>query len=106
MAERTIYTPWGSPQDVEELAEGVLRVATAGHGGLVLSRKRWNSLPVEVRASFFNATYAEEDFEEPIALALLGIGTESHRERAIRIAEHDLRYAPALPHLRKGGGGR
>ena len=101
----TTYTPWGHPQDIEELADGVLRVATAGHGGLVLSWERWNSLPAEVRASFFNATYAEEDFEEPIALTLLGIGSEGQRERAIRIAEHDERYAPALPYLRKGKGG-
>ena len=30
----TMHTPWGSPQDIEELAEGVLRVSTASHGGL------------------------------------------------------------------------
>ena len=104
MVERTTYTPWGPPQDIEELAEGVLRVTTAGHGGLVLSWERWKTLPTEVRASFYNSTYAEEDFEEPIALALLGIEGEGHLERAIRIAEHDVRYAPALPYLRKGGG--
>ena len=37
MTGTTMHTPWGPPQDVEELAEGVLRVSTAGHGGLQLS---------------------------------------------------------------------
>lgn len=29
-----IHTPWGWSQDIEELAQGVWRVSTAGHGGL------------------------------------------------------------------------
>ena len=106
MPGRTIYTPWGPPQDVEELAEGVLRVSTFGHGGLILSWERWKSLPAAVRATLFNATYAEEDCEEPIALTLLGIGSERQRERALRVAGTDKRYAPALPYLRKEGRGR
>ena len=40
-----MHTPWGAPQDIEELAEGVWRVSTASHGGLKLSRERWNALP-------------------------------------------------------------
>ena len=45
MTRTTMHTPWGWSQDVEELAEGVLRVSTAGHGGLKLSRERWDSPP-------------------------------------------------------------
>ena len=39
------YTPWGWAHDIEELAEGVWRVWTPSHGGLKLSRERWDSLP-------------------------------------------------------------
>ena len=45
----TMHTPWGPPQDIEELAEGVLRVSTASHGGLKLSRERWAEIPAAVR---------------------------------------------------------
>jgi len=43
------YTPWGWTRDIEELAKGVWRVATPSHGGLKLSRERWESLPAEVQ---------------------------------------------------------
>ncbi len=45
----TMHTTWGTPQDIEELAEGVLRVSTASHGGLKLSRERWAEIPAAVR---------------------------------------------------------
>ena len=47
--QRTMHTPWGWTQDIEELAEGVWRVTTPSHGGLKLSRERWNALPGCVR---------------------------------------------------------
>ena len=86
MTRTTIHTPWGWSQDVEELAEGVLRVSTAGHGGLKLSLGRWASLPRAVRDAMFNATFAEEDCEEPIVRTLLGIGGKRDREMALDIA--------------------
>ena len=69
-----MYTPWGWTQDVEELADGVLRVSTSSHGGLKLSRDRWAELPVEVRKAMLTPTFAEEDCEEPIVRTLLGVG--------------------------------
>ena len=45
----TTYTPWGWTKDVVELAEGVWRVSTPRHGGLKLSRERWDELPAAVR---------------------------------------------------------
>ena len=104
MTRTTIHTPWGWSQDVEELAEGVLRVSTAGHGGLKLSRGRWASLPRAVQDAMFNATFAEEDCEEPIVRTLLGIGGNRDREMALDIAGRFERYAPALPYLRVKGG--
>jgi len=100
MTGTRMHTPWGCPQDITELAEGIWRVSTAGHGGLKLSRARWQELPDVVRDTFLNATFAEEDCEEPIARTLLGIGDDRERELAIRIAGYFDRYAPALPYLR------
>ena len=94
------YTPWGWTKDVEELAEGVVRVTTPSHGGLKLNRERWNQLPLEVRAAMYNATFAEEDYEEPIVRTLLGVGDDRDREMALKVAGYFERYAPALPHLR------
>ncbi|MYC37863.1 MAG: hypothetical protein F4X66_13270 [Chloroflexi bacterium] len=104
MTATTMHTPWGWPQDTLELAEGVWRVSTAGHGGLKLSRERWEELPDVVRDTFLNATFAEEDCEEPIARTLLGLGDERERELALKIAGCFDRYAPALPFLGSEGG--
>ena len=100
MTRTTMHTPWGWSQDVEELAEGVLRVSTAGHGGLKLSLGRWASLPRAVRDAMLNPTFVEEDCEEPIVRTLLGIGSNRDREVALDIAGRFERYAPALPYLR------
>ena len=101
----TMHTPWGPPQDIEELAEGVWRVSTASHGGLKLSRERWYSLPDCVRDAMFNATFAEEDCEESIVRTLLGLGDDRERAAAVRAAEYFERYAPALPYIRGKGVG-
>ena len=76
----TMHTPWGPPQDIEELAEGVLRVSTASHGGLKLSRERWAEIPAAVRDAMFTPTFAEEDCEELIVRTLLGLGDDRERE--------------------------
>ena len=102
----TMHTPWGPPQDIEELAEGVWRVSTASHGGLKLSRERWAEIPAAVRRTLFTPTFAEEDCEEPIVRTLLGLGDDREREMAVRVAEHFECYAPALPYLREKGGAR
>ena len=97
------YTPWGWTRDIEELAEGVWRVATPSHGGLKLSRERWDELPAEVRGAIFTPTFAEEDCEEPIVRTLLGLGDDRDREFALTVAGNFDRYSPALPHLRQQG---
>ena len=103
MTSIRMHTPWGYPQDIEELAEGVWRVETAGHGGLKLSRERWGELPDVVRDAFLNPTFAEEDCEEPIVRTLLGIGDARDLELALKIAGHFDRYSPALPFLLEKG---
>ena len=95
------YTPWGWTQDIEELVEGIWRVTTPSHGGLKLSRERWDELPVEVRDAMVTPTFAEEDCEEPIARTLLGLGDGRDREMALTVAGYFDRYAPALPFIRR-----
>ena len=95
------YTPWGWTQDIEELAEGVWRVSTPSHGGLKLSRERWDELPAAVRVAMFNETFAEEDCEEPIVRTLLGLGDDRDREMALTVAGYYDRYTPALPFIRR-----
>lgn len=104
MTTNVTYTPWGWTRDVEELAEGVWRVSTPSHGGLKLSRERWDSLPVELRDAMFTQTFAEEDCEEPIVRTLLGLGDAHERELALMVAGYFERYSPTLPHLRASPG--
>ena len=95
-------TPWGEPTSIREMAQGVLDVSTPGHGGLIMSPGRWNSLPPEVRECMMEKFFAEEDCEMPIALALMGLegGPEGRtRELARNIAARYPRYAPAMPRL-------
>ena len=99
----TMHTPWGPPQEIEELAEGVWRVSTASHGGLKLSRERWSELPAAVRRTMLTPAFAEEDCEDPIVRTLLGLGGDREREAALRTAAYFDRYAPALPYLRGEG---
>ena len=100
MTTTVTYTPWGWTRDVEELAEGVWRVWTPSHGGLKLSRERWDSLPAAVRDTMYTQTFAEEDCEEPIVRTLLGVDDDGDREMALKVAGYFDRYAPALPYLR------
>ena len=100
MTTNVTYTPWGWTKDIEELTEGVWRVSTPSHGGLKLSRERWDELPAALRDAMFTQTFAEEDCEEPIVRTLLGIGDDRERDMALTVAGYFDRYAPALPFLR------
>ena len=105
MTGTTMHTPWGPPQDVEELAEGVWRVSTASHGGLKLGLDRWAAIPAAVRDAMLNPTFAEEDCEEPIIRTMLGLGGHRNREIALSVTVYFQRYAPALPYLQEKGKG-
>ena len=94
------YTPWGWTKDVVELAEGIWRVWTPSHGGLKLSRERWDELSAAVRETMHTPTFAEEDCEEHIVRLLMGIGDDRIREEALMVAGYFERYAPALPFIR------
>ena len=98
------WTPWGRSQHQEFVAPGVVSHETAGHGGLHLSPERWRELPPEVRENFLNTHWAEEDCEESIVRALLGLAGTPYRlavhvRLARRTAEMFPCYAAALDHL-------
>ena len=56
MKAKLMHTPWGPPQDVEALADVVLRIETASHGGLKLSRERAVGLPSRRRPNLTDDT--------------------------------------------------
>jgi hypothetical protein len=47
--ERITYTPWGAPQHITLLAEGIRSVSTASHGGVKLSPERNAQMPDYMR---------------------------------------------------------
>ena len=101
MTRTLTHTPWGWTREIQELAEGVERVTTRIHGGLKLSRKRWEELPAALQDTMHTPLFAEEDCEEPIVRTLLGVGGGRDRETALRVAGSFERYAPALPYIRE-----
>ena len=100
MTTNVTHTPWGWTQDIIQSGKGVWRVTTPSHGGLKLSRERWEELPAEVRQTMLTPTFAEEDCEEPIVKTLLGIGGDRDREMALTVAGYFDRYGAALAFIR------
>lgn len=62
-----MQTPWGKAQHVEEIASGIQRVHTAGHGGWKLDRKRNALIPSYMRRK---GGWYEED-QEVILLSVV-----------------------------------
>lgn len=62
-------TPWGTAQQVTEVAPGVLSVSCASHGGIKLDRKRNAMIHPRWRRA---GGWYEEDCEWSIAVASLG----------------------------------
>ena len=101
MTTNVTYTPWGWTKDVVELDEGVWRVSTPSHGGLKLSRERWDFLPAELRDAMYTQTFAEEDCEEPIVRTLLGIGDDMGEGDGLsRLRATSSDTLPCCPYLR------
>ena len=64
--------PWGPVQKSEEIADGVLLVSTAEHGGLHLLPESAKAIPRKVGESFLHGPgWPETDAEMPIAITLL-----------------------------------
>ena len=62
MNKQLTSTPWGAPQMQRNIAEGIIEVSTAGHGGYWLSPERMLEMRPEYRAcSFSGNNWFEED---------------------------------------------
>ena len=106
-------TPWGPANWVSKLADGVYQVGTPAHGGLYMLPSAVAAIPDDVGAAFMHGgTWAEEDCEAAIALAILhqrgkvptdqlGIPAVAMCEQALRTARQFAEYGAAVPHLRE-----
>lgn len=63
-------TPWGTPQDIRLIAPGIVRIDTAGHGGIWLSPERNKKVPMDVKERTFcqNGLHGWYEEDEDAAL--------------------------------------
>ena len=64
-------TPWGQIQDHHRIANGVVSVSTAGHGGIWLSDKRIAQLPADYQPFTGTPRWNEEDEDGALVLQYL-----------------------------------
>ena len=65
-------SPWGPVRNSELIADGVLLISSADHGGLHLHPEASGAIPLEIVQNFMNGpAWPESDAEMPIALTLL-----------------------------------
>ena len=83
-------TPWGSIQQCHVIAEGVVQISTARHGGLWLSAERVEQLPPEYEPFLKNKQWAEEDEDAPLALQYLGLLSLIDDDLTLNITQFDL----------------
>jgi len=58
-----IYTPWGKAQQVQKIADGIVRYDTASHGGYKISECRRAMMPEPYKSqeTFTGGNWYEED---------------------------------------------
>ena len=66
-------TPWGQIQDHHRIADGVVSVSTAGHGGIWLSDKRIAQLPKHYEPFTGTPRWNEEDEDGALVMQYLGL---------------------------------
>ena len=85
-----MYTPWGASQGQEQIAEGIISVHTASHGGLCLSEERIKQLPDWYKPFTGDKKWAEEDEDAQIVLQIFGLLTLFHDITTLRITAQDI----------------
>lgn len=60
-----MQTPWGPSQHQKTIAQGIVSVSTAGHGGFYLSAERYAAMPADLKACarYAGPQWFEEDCE-------------------------------------------
>ena len=86
----SMTTPWGRIQTYDKLADGVVQVHCAGHGGLWLSPKRIEQLPPEYEPYLDKKQWAEEDEDAALALQYLGLLSLVEKDLTLEITNFDL----------------
>ena len=66
-------TPWGRIQDHHRIADGVVSVSTAGHGGIWLSDERIKQLPAHYQPFTGTPRWNEEDEDGALVMQYLGL---------------------------------
>lgn len=80
------FNPWGISQHTETIAEGIVSVSTAGHGGLLLSEERLAAMPRELRCNVYGHGQTNA-FEEDCEWALVALAfPECFNDRSIMYA--------------------
>ena len=66
-----MYTPWGTAQQIDTIAEGITWVSTASHGGFIITAERRAAMPRSLRefATFAGGNAYEEDCDAAIVIA-------------------------------------
>lgn len=67
------YTPWGSPQHVEQLAPGIWLAQTGSHGGFYLDADQNGQVPEAWRNASFNGQAAAGWYEEDCDWCLVAL---------------------------------
>lgn len=83
-------TPWGKPQDVYMLTEGLYFVSTARHGGLWLSDEWIAKLPKSYKSFVGNRRWAEEDCDCAEVLQYFGLLSLVSEPMELQVTTEDI----------------
>ena len=87
---KNLSTPWGPIQHYHKIADGVVQIHCARHGGLWLSPERVKQLPPQYEPYLGNKQWAEEDEDAPLALQYLGLLSLIESDLTLNITQFDL----------------
>lgn len=90
-------SPWGPVQDVQQVAEGVVMVSTAGHGGVWVDPSVSKAWPREAMLGNPDRCWWEEDCEAAVPIFLV---TESDALREICLQSIERWYPEIVEVLR------
>jgi hypothetical protein len=78
-----IVTPWGRPDTIQNVADGLLIVSTPSHGGILVSAERLASMSDYMRKPLYAGQFAcyEEDCEWPMPVLVFETNFRAFYER-------------------------
>lgn len=86
-------TPWGPSQHAKQLAPGIVRHHTAGHGGILLSPERQQGMPAALRS--FVPFAGDGAYEEDCDWAVIALAWPEHfRPESVYNAVRAVQEAP------------